>query len=415
MTRVLVTDAHSTAALAVVRSLGAAGFDVTVAGEQDRINFAAVSRYCRRFLRCPSSSRQPLEYADTLAAELRMSRYDLLVPTNDSTVTIVWRQRARFDELTRVALPPSEILEHALDKRLTVEAAGRVGVRVPRTWALHSIEELNGILDQVSYPCVIKPRVSRYWDGVGTLRSGTVRYANSADALRTAFTDLYRLGPLPLVQELVEGRGVGVFILADRGKVRVVFSHRRVREANPTGGAASLSESIAPDQRLVAPAIRLVESLGWHGVAMAEFKDPGAPGSPALMEINGRLWGSLPLSIACGIDFPLLMANLFLRRELAIPDGYRIGVRCRHLKADASHVAAVLKGRPDRWQGPFPGRLETILAVLPAPGRWRSYNFRLSDPVPGLMEGWGILTDQVRAIISASRSRAPGPAVRESR
>src|SRR5687767_14380410 len=105
--RVLVTDAHSTAALAVVRSLGAAGFSVTVAGEHDRMNLAARSRFSRRFLRCPSASRQPLEYANTLATELLAARYDLLIPTTDATVTILARQRERFEELTRVALAPS--------------------------------------------------------------------------------------------------------------------------------------------------------------------------------------------------------------------------------------------------------------------------------------------------------------------
>src|SRR5688572_22833370 len=112
--RILVTDAHSNAALAVVRSLGAAGFSITAAGEKDRMNFAARSRFSRRFLRCPSASQQPLEYADTLAAELSANRYDLLVPTTDSTVTIVAHQRERFEALTRVALAPRGIIEKAL-------------------------------------------------------------------------------------------------------------------------------------------------------------------------------------------------------------------------------------------------------------------------------------------------------------
>ena len=43
---------------------------------------------------------------------------------------------------------------------------------------------------------------------------------------------------------------------------------------------------------------------------MVEFKV--GPEGAHLMEINGRIWGSLPLAVRAGMDFPARLADLFL-------------------------------------------------------------------------------------------------------
>ena len=92
--------------------------------------------------------------------------------------------------------------------------------------------------------------------------------------------------------------------LLSRGRAVALFSHRRLRERPPWGGVSVLSESIAlcPDARDYAHS--LLDDLGWHGVAMVEFKRDARDGVPKLMEINGRFWGSLQLAIDAGVDFP---------------------------------------------------------------------------------------------------------------
>ena len=60
---------------------------------------------------------------------------------------------------------------------------------------------------------------------------------------------------------------------------------------------------------------------------MVEFKDPGTPHSPVVMVINARFWGSLPLAIAAGVNFPVLLVRLMLGLEVPRPLPYVIGVR----------------------------------------------------------------------------------------
>jgi predicted ATP-grasp superfamily ATP-dependent carboligase len=397
-TRVLVTDAHSTSALGVVRSLGSHGMHVTSAAEEGRFNLAAYSRYVSRTVSCPAADQQPKEYLEALEQELTRDRYDLLLPTTDTTVTLVRHHRARLDCLVRVGLPANDVLAAALDKWLAIQAAQRNAVAVPRTWVFKSVNELEKVARDLPYPCVVKPRYPRFWNGSGPMKKGAVRYVATREALLRHFSDVGQTVDAFLVQELVSGTGIGVFALTKDGDPLAVFAHRRLREANPLGSRASLAESIAPDDRLVAPALRLLKALGWTGVAMVEFKDAGSTTGPVLMEINGRFWGSLPLAIAAGVDFPLMLAQLMLGGPIPSPALYKVGVRCRHLKGDLSYLIAALKGRPGHWHGRYPSRLGAVLDIMPWPGRWRPYNFSVRDPMPALREAGNFVVKELMAL-----------------
>ena len=108
-----------------------------------------------------------------------------------------------------------------------------------------------------------------------------------------------------LLQERIEGPGVGVFVCCDRGEPVALFAHRRLREKPPSGGVSVLCESAAArSDRRATSATRLLQALDWRGVAMVEFKRDLRDGSLRLMEINGRFWGSLQLAIDAGVEFP---------------------------------------------------------------------------------------------------------------
>ena len=403
--RVLITDAHATAALAVVRSLGEAGVRVSVVGEEDHFNLATYSRYVDRHFIWPSAERQPAAYLRCLQDELTHTSYDVLLPISDTTVTLVREKRAELAPLVRIGLPPNDSLDTVLDKAATVRLAEHAGVAVPKTVVFHSLAEAIEHAPRLSYPRVVKSRSSRTWAGTGPLRRSLLRYVHSSDALIDLFREIGEPPGSFLVQEVVKGTGVGVFVLADGGQPLRIFAHRRLREANPTGGRASLAESIEPDPRLIDPALRLIEALAWTGVAMVEFKDPGAPHEPVLMEVNGRFWGSLPLARAAGVDFPILLVRALVGETLPPVKPYRVGVRCRYLKGDLSYLSAALKGRPKDWRGPYPGRLEALGAVLPWPGRWHSYNFSFGDPVPGLREAGDFLRKEAARVPRGLRAQ----------
>ena len=61
------------------------------------------------------------------------------------------------------------------------------------------------------------------------------------------------------------------------------------------------------------------------------------------MEINGRPWGSFPLAVRSGMDFPALLADLFLNGPPqnfdSVNTNYQAGVRSRNLELDLMWIA----------------------------------------------------------------------------
>ena len=137
-----------------------------------------------------------------------------------------------------------------------------------------------------------------------------------------------------LLQERIEGPGRGLFACFDRGQPVAFFAHRRLREKPPSGGVSVLCESTTLDPIAVDYGTRLLSRLGWHGVAMVEFKQDNRDGSLRLMEINARFWGSLQLAIDAGVNFPCILADIAAGKPPTGPMQYRVGVRTRWLAGD---------------------------------------------------------------------------------
>ena len=112
------------------------------------------------------------------------------------------------------------------------------------------------------------------------------------------------------VQQWVPGHGVGIEVLANRGRIVLSFAHERLHEYPLTGGVSTYRKAIAIPSSLTDATARYIQALEWHGVAMLEFRiDPGTEHA-WFMEINPRFWGSLPLPIFAGVDFPAAFVQL---------------------------------------------------------------------------------------------------------
>jgi hypothetical protein len=149
-------------------------------------------------------------------------------------------------------------------------------------------------------------------------------------------------GHVPIAQEYVPGDDEsGFFALYDRGEAVATFQHRRVRSYTYAGGASVYRESVY-DERLDADGRALLAELDWHGPAMVEVKRD-ADGTPTLMEINPRFWGSLALPVRAGVDFPALYYDLATGGVDDPVHDYETGVGSHVLRGEASYLHSVLR------------------------------------------------------------------------
>ncbi|HET7217827.1 MAG TPA: GNAT family N-acetyltransferase [Vicinamibacterales bacterium] len=398
--KVLVTDGDSRAALAVTRSLGNAGHEVVV-GEKHAPSLSTVSRYCSAAVVYPDPAVASEEFVSFMAAEVKARGIDVLVPVADITTFLVTGCRSVFGPSCAVPFADAAVIQRAANKVDILQTADALGIPIPRSAIVTSASDVPAI--DFGYPLVIKPHQSRIPTESGW-HASRVSYAADHDALRQALSarPAYEF-PL-MLQEQIVGPGVGVFAMYDRGKPVALFSHRRLREQPPSGGVSVLSESTPLPRRASEYATRLLDAIGWHGVAMVEFKHDLRDDTPKLMEINGRFWGSLQLAIDAGVDFPALLVESVHADRLQPVPSYRIGVRNRWFWGDVDSLLLSLFGSNGRTadQG---SRTRAIGEFMKLWGKDLHYeNPTLRDIKPGLLETYRWFMKGVRNAVPSAHA-----------
>jgi predicted ATP-grasp superfamily ATP-dependent carboligase len=371
--------------LAIIRDLGTRGVRVTGLGRSAGA-LGMSSRYLHQGLvRADGEAAliaQLLELGQALGPAC-------LFAISENDIAMLNRHRERLSGFALMFADEAR-MARVLNKEQTYAAAAQVGIRVPRTEQPASMAEVLALAHELRFPVVLK------WanpnDVIHTLADAGLAldktcYCYTGDELAAYLRPYEKVGIYPLIQEYCVGYGLGQFVLMHRGEAQSTFQHRRVHEWPPEGGFSSLCESL-PDtshQALMAQSIALLRALDWEGVAMVEYRHDPATGESALMEINGRFWGSLPLAYHAGAAFPWQMYRLFGMGLPVEQQGYRSGLRCRFMVPETKRLIRVLFRQSAIADRTLTFRRLPELAVYLADfirPQTRYYVLQLKDPMP---------------------------------
>lgn len=387
--------------LAIIRDLGARG--VAVHGvARDRAALGLASRYLTQgYLRAAGSEGL---LAQLLALGQALG-HACLYAIAESDIALLNRYRQRLPGYT-LMFADARRMRQVLDKRRTYAVARALGLTVPRTEQVASLAQAAALGERLRYPVVLKwgdpNRVQPLLAGAGLALDKAHYCHGSADLL--AYLGRYQaLGQYPLIQEYCPGYGLGQFVLMSGGRAHCVFQHRRLHEWPPEGGVSSLSEALAPELHagLMAQSVALLQALDWEGVAMVEYRHDEATGRSALMEVNGRFWGSLPLACQAGAGFPWLLYRLLGQGAQVGQRDYRAGLRCRFMIPETKRLLRLLtQPRAGARALPDPacdavrlGRglalAEYLSGFLHRPTCYQIFNW--SDPMPFWRDTWQAL------------------------
>ncbi len=381
---VIVTDGEQRAALAVVRSLGMAGYRCVVTSSS-RASIAGGSRFVARTATVPNALERPTEFADAIIAVAAAEKAAVVLPIAEQSLLAILPVRARLSPAI-VPFPDAAAFRAVTDKERLLKEASRLGIAIPSQEVLRDVDAVSSIdLSRLRYPIVIKPARS-VGERAGVRARFSVAYAADAAELQRELRALPPAAFPLLLQQRVVGPGTGIFLLLWDGKLKAQFAHERLCEKPPSGGESVYRESVAIDEELRNRSMALLERFGWCGVAMVEYKRDSATGQPYLMEVNGRFWGSLQLAIDSGVDFPRLLVDCVLGDQSQQLPSYRLGVRSRWWWGQIDHLI----GRIQRTAaaGSLPPNTRTVGRALGdlvlGPLRRADYEevLRWSDPVP---------------------------------
>jgi carbamoyl-phosphate synthase large subunit len=323
--RVLVTGAGGPAAVAFMRAVR--GPDVELwAVDVDPYAVGLYLVAAGRRLLVPNGDDPG--FVDAVAGLCRRAAVDVLVPTVDTELLPLCRRR---DELaaagTTVLAPSVATLECCLDKWRLVQACAGLGI-TPRTAVL------DGGFDPAgwAFPVIAKPRQGSGGRGV--------RLIDSADQLRTVPDD----GSY-LVQENLPGveHSLDVLAYAD-GRVAAVVPRSRLK----VDSGIAVAGCVDADERLVAIGRRVAEAIELTSVANVQVK-ADVDGRPRLLEVNPRFPGSMPLTVASGVDMPRLALADAIGSPVPSPVPFRPVAMVRHWEdvvVDVDAFACLARAAP---------------------------------------------------------------------
>lgn len=340
--KVLVLGQNTGAFLSIVRSLGRNEVCVHVGwGDFDNPEFR--SRYIRKFHDIPRYTSDNDDWKGALIELFKREHFDLVVPIADQSIIPFQLHREELGPHANIVLLSDTAFDVAFNKYKTWELAKKLEINVADGMLVSDMAQAPDIVERFSFPLVLKPLHS-YPIG-NPFNKQFMHIAHTVDEFEDRLHSmLYR--ERVLVQHFFGGTDVGVEVLAKNGKILVAFQHQRIRGV---GGDSTYRKSMPLSPKLLEASARMVRSLDHTGVAMVEFRMDLRSGRWILVEINGRFWGSLPLAIAVGVDFPWYLYQMLVDGKEDFPQKYRIGVYCRNFMKDMKWILANIAknlGRP---------------------------------------------------------------------
>jgi len=357
-------------ALCVIRTLGRAGIQFTVASDAFK-GGPFHSRFASKRVHLPHPAAGQDDYLAALNVILGGQNFDVVLPTGDYTTLAMSQIQHQLKGPIGLPVPPRESAEICKDKQATTELAASLGLSVPESFCPNDQGELESRAASLAYPCVIKPRTSAGavgMDVVGSRRELIEAYA----ALPQSSDEVYDFSR-PLVQEFIPGQVHEVCALFNRGEPRALLTQRRLLKYPAAGGAGIYNETTdEPDLKEMA--VTLLRALKWHGPAQVEFQRDGRTGQPYFLEINGRFWGTLNLSVAAGMNFPVLACRMAAEGDIQSQSHFQVGLRYRW-----PFPFAILHAmETGRWGGAAKDFL--------LPRKSTRSDIELTDPMPTIMD-----------------------------
>ena len=206
----------------------------------------------------------------------------------------------------RFLLPFSSwpIMQTLASKEAQVEAARKAQVDVPQTAFIHDESDLEAAAQAVPFPALLK---SSEHLALRRRHFGKVVRVTRKEELPDQYRRVAGAGPL-LLQEVVPGGHDALLTLLcylDRdSRPLAMFTRRKLRE-HPRGGfgVARFGESLWT-QDVADSGLRLLQEIGYHGVAGVEFKRDPRDGRLKLMEVNARheMWHGFASALGISVS-----------------------------------------------------------------------------------------------------------------
>jgi len=335
--KALVIGDDTRSFLATVRSLGRQGIEVHAAPFNMRAP-ALSSRYLHKTHLLPYYLNGGADWLQAMRQLMLAEQFDIIIPCEERSLLPLYKHQHELPGNCALAIPGQQALEVFFDKLNTRQLATQLGVPIARGKPLLATDTAGSLLAVLRLPMVAKQRQSYSWPDLYVRTS--VKIITTRSELDSYLDKQDKGSGSIFFEEMFPGRGLGVSVLCKHGVVLQAFEHHRAHEL---GGSSYYRKSAPLDAKRVAAVASMVAAVSYSGLAMFEFKLNEHTGEWILLEVNARPWGSLPLPVAVGADFPYLLYQTLVKDEPVTQRPYRTNVYGRNLVPDLWQLRAQLQ------------------------------------------------------------------------
>lgn len=211
-----------------------------------------------------------------------------LLITKDEPVLWVSEARAELEPYFQINLPDKETVNLLMDKRLFTEMAIKEGWPIPFTWFVDTRDQLMTRLEEVIYPCILKPATKN--SAFRKHSPQKVFKIFETETLIRTYEMVAQWEKEVVIQEWIEGGDERVaFCLTyyDRqSHPLALFAGRKVRQYPIECGNTALSEP-APKSwsgEIIDITDAIFRRVGYRGLGSMEFKMRLGSDIPVIME-----------------------------------------------------------------------------------------------------------------------------------
>lgn len=267
------------------------------------------TRTCKNILQADIKSPDLADFLLELGPTF--SARPVLIPCTDLSVLTVSDARTALASFYRFNLPEADAVRALVDKTGFCRYAESAGLSLPRSCVVTSPESLEQAVEQLRFPCFLKPYLKTdLWE---RHTKAKVFRLESAKDLRATYARCKEWTTSLILQEAVEGNDANHYTcncyFDQTGSPQVTFVSRKIRQWPPKVGIGCSSVECRNDE-VLEQTLKFFREAGLKGLGYLEFKRDDRDGEYYLIEPNiGRPTGRSALAEASGVDLIMTLFN----------------------------------------------------------------------------------------------------------
>lgn len=253
-------------------------------------------------------------------------KVDLIIPIVTKELEILSNNKELFKEKgIELLVSDPKILSKANNKKLMLETLKNNTVRVPKYFAVNSVDDLIDSSKKLGFPkktICFKPSVSNGSRGFRIIDQNIDKLdllfnhkPNSTYITMNEVIDILGTNEFPelLVMQYLPDEEYSIDVFAENGNVIIAVPRLRLEVKE----GISVKNKLIYDEILVDYCRSIVRALDYDGFLGIQIKYSN--GKPYILEINPRIQGSTVTSLATGINFADIMIKRSLGKDFKLP------------------------------------------------------------------------------------------------